>query len=235
MKKITLLILLLLTLNSFSQKVNYFYYNNFLLKYVTDKGVVDYDKIYANKADLIEIVNKFEKIKPNIYWTSNENLAFWINVYNLYSIKLVIDNYPIKSIKEINNAWKKDFIVFNGNPVSLDYIDEKILRPLGDARYHFAINCTSYSCPAFLNEAYDYEKIDSQLENAAYLFINDASKNEITTKKVSISKVFDWYQNDFTTKGSLIQFLNQFSKVKIKEDALISFQEYNWKLSKVEK
>ncbi len=235
MKKIILILLLLGVVNSFGQKVNYFYYNNFLLKYVTDNGVVDYDKIYKNKADLQEIVNKFDKIKPNIYWSNKENLAFWINVYNLYSIKLVIDNYPVKSIKEINNAWKKDFIVFNGSPVSLDYIDEKILRPLGDPRYHFAINCTSYSCPAFLNEAYDYEKIDSQLENAAVIFINDVTKNEITQRSANISKVFDWYKSDFTTKGSLIEFLNKFSKTAIKNDALITFGEYNWKLSKVEK
>jgi hypothetical protein len=235
MKKIIFMGFFFLTLTTYSQKVNYFYYNNFLLKYVTEKGVVDYDKIYQNKSELREIIEKFEKIKPTIYWTNNENLAFWINVYNLYSIKLVIDNYPIKSIKEINNAWKKDFIVFNGIPVSLDYIDEKVLRPLGDPRYHFAINCTSYSCPAFLNEAYDYEKIDSQLQNAAELFINDASKNEISSRKATISKVFDWYQKDFTTKGTLIQFLNEFSKTKLKDDAVITFQEYNWKLSKVER
>ena len=118
--------------------------------------------------------------------------------------------------------------------VSLDYIDDKILRPIGDPRYHFAINCTSYSCPVFRFDAYDVDKVDSQLEDASYNFINDVTKNEITSKKITLSKVFDWYGKDFTANGSLIKFLNNYSKIKIKEEAAILFKEYNWKLSKVE-
>ena len=179
MKKIIIILVILTSLSSYSQRINYFDYNNFIFKYVSKDGIVDYDKISKNKGDLKMVLAIFEKVKPTIYWTKIESLAFWINVYNINSIKLIIDNYPVMSIKEINNAWSNEFIPFNEKLVSLDYIDDKILRPIGDPRYHFAINCTSYSCPVFRFDAYDVDKIDSQLEDAAFNFINDAATSVI--------------------------------------------------------
>lgn len=105
MKK--LFILLLLSATSFAQNFDYKSYNQFLGKYVSDKGNVNYDKIKTNKSELDAIIKQFEKTQPNDQWSQNEKIAYYINVYNVFTIKVVIDNYPTKSIKDINNAWDK--------------------------------------------------------------------------------------------------------------------------------
>ncbi len=232
MKKLFFITLFFVSL-SFSQKINYFNYELFLRNYVTEAGVVDYDKIYKNKEALSKVLVDFEKTQPNIYWSNKESIAFWINSYNLYSIKIVIDNYPIKTIREIGDAWNKNFIPSRGALVSLNYIDNEILKSLNEPRYHFAINCTSFSCPNFKQEPYEAEKIGSQLEDCAVTFINDKTKNIITPRKIMLSKIFDWYKSEFTLDGTLIQYLNKYSEVKIKDDAAVIYQEYDWDLRKV--
>lgn len=227
-------LLVLITSTSFSQKMNYFNYDTFLVNYVTDTGIVDYDKIFKNKEDLRKIVAEFEKTKPTIYWSNRETIAYWINAYNVYSIKIIIDNYPVKSIRDIADAWNINFIKSNGKLISLDFVDREILKTLNEPRYHFAINCTAYSCPGFKRQAYDVDKINSQLEDCIINFVNDKTKNDITPKKANLSKIFDWYKDEFTVDQTLIQYINKYSTVKIKDDAAIFFQEYDWRLRKVD-
>jgi hypothetical protein len=102
---------------------------------------------------------------------------------------------------------------------------------MDEPRIHFAINCASFSCPNLLNEAYTEEKLEQQLKVVSKNFINDKTKNTIGTIKIEISKIFDWFEGDFKTKGSVIDFINQYSIVKISRNAKINYKEYNWSLN----
>ena len=232
MKKL-LLVFLLLSIKSFSQNIDYKNYADFLKKYVSNSGNVSYDKIKANKAELETIANQFAETRPTDKWTKNDKMAYYINVYNIYTIKSVVDNYPIKSIKDISNVWDKKNIQQGKILYSLSDIENKTLRKMGDSRIHFAINCASFSCPKLENEVFVPEKLESQLEKATKEFVNDKTKNKITATEIKISNIFDWYSGDFKDDaGSVIDFLNKYSNIKIEKKAKTRYLEYNWSLNK---
>ncbi len=231
MKK--LIVLLLISATSFAQNFDYKNYNQFLVKYVSDNGNVNYDKINSNKTELDAIIKQFEKLQPAEKWAKNEKLAYYINAYNVYTLKVVIDNYPTKSIKDIDNAWDNKMITKGKSKISLSDVEHKILRKMNEPRIHFAINCASFSCPNLLNEAFLPETINKQLETATKSFINDKTKNLITTNEIKISEIFNWFSGDFKTKKtSLIDFLNTYSTIKIDKKAKVKFLDYNWNLNK---
>jgi hypothetical protein len=226
------LVLLFISVQSFSQNFDYKNYNLFLKKYVSEKGNVNYDKIKINKAELEAIISQFEKVQPTESWSKNDKLSYYINVYNAYTIKVVVDNYPTKSIKDINGAWDKKFIMSGKDKISLSDVENKILRKMGEPRIHFAINCASFSCPNLSNEAFISSTIDKQLETAAKSFVNDNSKNIITANEIKLSEIFSWFSGDFKNGGSVIDFLNKYSNVKIDKNAKTKYLNYNWSLNK---
>jgi Protein of unknown function, DUF547 len=227
-----LFIFLFVVTNCFAQNFDYKKTNRFLEKYVSENGNVNYEKIKINKSELDDIINQFEKNQPTAKWTKNEKLAYYINAYNIYTLKVVVDNYPTKSIKDIDNAWNKKIIATGKTKISLGDVEHKILRKMNEPRIHFAINCASFSCPNLLNEAYLPETIDKQLETVTKSFVNDKTKNNITEKEIKISEIFNWFASDFKTKKtSLIDFINNYSKVKIDKKAKVKFLDYNWNLN----
>ena len=231
MKKIVLL--LFLSASSFAQNFDYKSYNKFLGSHISEKGNVNYDKIKTNKSELDAIVKQFEKTQPTEKWSREEKLAYYINAYNLYTLKIVTDNYPLKSIKDIPSVWDKKFIPSGKEKTSLGDIEHKILRKMNEPRIHFAINCASFSCPNLLNEAYLPKTLDKQLEVAAKSFVNDKTKNNITASEIKISEIFNWFGGDFKTKKtSVIDFINNYSTVKIDKKAKVKYLEYNWSLNK---
>ena len=224
---------LLIATSSFDQNFDYKNTSAFLNKYVSEKGNVNYDKIKANKGELDAIVKQFEDKQPTDKWSRNEKLAYFINAYNVYTLKVVIDNYPTKSIKDIDNAWDKKFIASGKSKISLGDVEHKILRKMNEPRIHFAINCASFSCPNLLNEAYLPATLDQQLETVTKAFINDKTKNTITASEIKISEIFNWFGGDFKTKKTtLIDFINKYSITKIDKKAKIKFLDYNWNLNK---
>ena len=231
MKKI--IVLLFIVSTSFAQNFDYKKTSLFLGKYVSDKGNVNYDKIKSNKAELDAVIKQFEEKQPTAKWSKNEKLAYYINAYNVYTLKVVVDNYPTKSIKDIDNAWDKKMITSGKNKISLSDVEHKILRKMNEPRIHFAINCASFSCPNLLNEAFLPETLDKQLEAVTKSFINDKTKNTITTSEIKISEIFNWFGSDFKTKKtSVIDFINKYSTVKIDKKAKVKFLDYNWNLNK---
>lgn len=231
MKK--LLVLLFVSINAFSQNFDYKAYNAFLKKYVSEKGNVNYDKIKTNKDELEAIIAQFEKNQPTDKWSKNEKLSYFINVYNAYTIKVIIDNYPTKSIKDISGAWDKKIVSSGKAKISLSDVENKILRKMDEPRIHFAINCASFSCPNLANDAFVPATLEKQLEAATKSFINDKTKNSISEKEIKISEIFNWYAGDFKTKKtSIIDYLNKYSTVKIDKKAKSSFADYNWGLNK---
>ena len=231
-KNILLLFLLFSQLSSFSQYINYKFYEDFLNKYVSEDGYVDYDAIHENKDELKAIIKRFKSIETDDKWSKTQKLAHWINTYNVYSIKLIIDHFPINSIKDIHKSFDLQFIPYQKRFISLNYIEKKILSKTLDERIHFAINCASISCPNINREPFYGDIVDEQLEKSAKRFINNMTKNNISRKEVKLSRIFDWFSDDFLKNNtSIIKYINKYSDKKIKENATIEFLDYNWSLN----
>lgn len=213
-----------------------------LKKYVAPNGDVNYKGFISEKAKLEEYLNLISTNAPDrSAWSKDEQLAYWINAYNAFTVKLIVDNYPVKSIRDlgpslkiplIKDVWHYKFFKIGGQESSLDEIEHSILRKeFEEPRIHFAINCASVSCPPLLNEAFMADKIESQLQRVAKTFINDTSRNKISKDRIEISSIFSWFKGDFTKNGSLIDFLNQYSTVKISPNAKVSHLDYDWNLN----
>lgn len=217
-------------------------WDELLKKHVKADGLVDYKGILSERDKLDAYLLLLNENAPDKNkWPKNEQLAYWINTYNAFTVKLIIDNYPISSIKDlqpslsiprVNTIWQKKFFKVGDKPTSLDEIEHDILRKeFNDARIHFAINCASISCPNLRAEAYQAGKIDKQLEDQAFKFINDSTRNKLDPQNPAMSNIFSWFKGDFTENGTLIDFLNQYAGTKIEAGADIYFLEYDWNLN----
>ncbi len=232
---------LLFSLSSFAQSktISHDLFDALLKKYVNSQGNVDYAGFKKDSVRFNQYLDLLAKNPPTGSWSREEQLAYWINVYNAFTISLVAKHFPVKSIKDIrpgisfiNSVWDIRFIKIGKETYDLNNIEHSILRKKFDEpRIHFAINCASYSCPRLRSEAYTGEKLNLQLTAAAEAFLADKTKNEIAPDKIVLSKIFDWFGGDFKKKGSLIDFLNLYSKVKINNKAKVSYMEYNWALN----
>lgn len=206
-------------------------WNELLSKHVDSEGNVDYAAFVEDKEKLAEYLDHLDKNAPSDTSSKNEKLAYYINLYNAATVKLIINNYPIKSIKDISSPWDKKWVLVNGKKLSLGNIEHKILRKMDEPRIHFAINCASYSCPKLINNAFLPKTMEEQLEAATLDFVNDSSRNKISENKVKLSNIFKWYKGDFTDNGTLIEYLNRYSKTKADKKAKISYLTYDWGLN----
>ena len=200
-------------------------------KHVSKNGSVNYKAFQQDSKKLEAYLTELSANVPSKSWSKNATLAYWINAYNAYTVQLILNNYPTKSIKDIKDPWGKKFFTLGNKKYSLEEIEHEILRKMNEPRIHFAINCASFSCPNLLKEAYTEAKLDQQLTTAAKGFVNDATKNTITVNKIEISKIFDWFEGDFEQNGSVIDFLNKYSTVKINSEAEVKYKDYNWSLN----
>lgn len=230
MKKLLLLTFTLIIGFANAQQFDHSTWNAVLNKYVSTKGDVNYKAIKSNSTKLNAYLEQLTNAKPSKTWSKEETLAFYINAYNAFTVKLIIDNYPTKSIKDIKKPWDEKFISIDGKKLSLNNIEHDILRKLDEPRIHFAINCASISCPKLLNQAFTPNNLEAQLEQVTKAFIN-SSENTITEKKIEISKLFSWFKSDFTTHGTIVDYFNKYSDITIHKKAKIKFKDYNWNLN----
>ena len=215
-----------------------------LAENVTEDGLTNYKGFVENKDKLDEYLARLSNNAPNPEaWSIEEQLAYWINAYNAFTVKLIVDNYPVESIKDlhpvnipfISSVWHKKFFKIAGEKMNLDHIEHGILRKeFNEPRIHFAINCASISCPVLLNEAYVPEKIEEQLQRQAVNFINDPERNQIGSNEVKLSKIFSWFKGDFTKEKILIDYINQYSKTVVGRGVDIGYLDYDWKLNEGE-
>lgn len=213
------------------QSTNSNNWNELLQKHVSAQGKVDYPSFQKEEPKLNQYVQFLSKTVPSKDASKNKKLAYWINAYNAFTVKLILKHYPLKSIQDLQNPWKQKFIKLGDQSYSLEQIENDILRNYGDPRIHFAINCASQSCPKLNNHKYQATKINEQLDEAVTSFLEDSSKNKIQKDKISVSKIFDWYQDDFKEAGGVIPFINQFSKIKVSSSAQIEYKKYDWSLN----
>ncbi|MGB0424571.1 MAG: DUF547 domain-containing protein [Flavobacteriales bacterium] len=227
--------------NSTSRPITHEAWTALLATHVSESGEVDYRGFVADSLQLNAYLSSLSLHHPNKKnWSSNERKAFWINAYNAYTVKLIVENYPVVSIKDlggsiykVNTPWDIRFIEIEGLDYDLNNIEHDILRKeWNDARIHFAVNCASISCPPLLNEAFEASTLDAQLNHVTAGFINSKTANEITEMRAELSRIFKWFSGDFAKdKGSVIEFINTFSDVKLSEDADFTYKEYNWSLN----
>ena len=206
-------------------------FNALLEAHVTPEGIVNYKGFLKDKAKLNTYLEQLANQRPEDSWTHEDKLAYWMNVYNAFTIKLIMNNYPVKSIKDIKDPWDARFFKLGKKWYNLNEVEHKILRKMGDARIHFGINCASFSCPPLLNKAFTAENVDAELALLAKRFINDSQRNTITNDRIAISKIFQWFSKDFKTDGSLIDFLNKYSEITINKNAKKTYLKYNWELN----
>jgi hypothetical protein len=207
-------------------------WDHLLKRHVSDQGRVDYSSFQGDISDLNRYISALSKEAEGIKIRSKEEqLAFWINAYNACTVKLICDNLPLSSIKDLSRPWKQTVLKSKNNAWTLDDIEHEILRKFEEPRIHFAINCASKSCPILSNEAYRGDQIDRQLNRAASVFFNDSPKNNYTEKRLNLSRIFLWFKRDFGPIEDLIQLINQYTKHNFAPNVAISYLSYDWSLN----
>jgi hypothetical protein len=220
-------------------QVDHSIWNGLLSKHVSAEGWVSYHGLKKDSVQLNQYLKLLSSNPPQEDWTANQKLAFWINAYNAFTVKLIVDNYPVSSIKDIkkgipfvNSVWDNKFFEIGGAKMNLNEIEHSILRKQFDEpRIHFAIVCASKSCPKLRNEAFTAEKLEQQLQEQAIDFINDTSKNHFEEEEINISQIFNWFEKDFTKKMTLKEFLKAYSKHDFGLYAKVKYQAYDWSLN----
>ena len=206
-------------------------WDKLLKKHVNSDGLVNYKGFQADRKALDSYISMLARNQPSDKWSVQEQLAYYINTYNANTVKLILENYPVKSIKEIKGAWTKDMVKIGNVQISLGGIENSILRKMNEPRIHFAINCASISCPKLMNEAYTAAKINEQLDKATTQFIN-SDKNDLSENSPKVSSIFDWYKKDFRDSDqTVIDYINKYAETKISDTATLNYKDYNWNLN----
>lgn len=177
-------------------------------------------------------------------WSRTERIAFWINAYNAFAVELILDHYPIASIRKIGwlpgAAFRKDFIPMpelKGGNISLNEIEHGTLRAeFREPRIHFALVCASRSCPPLRREAYRAADLDDQLDDQARTFLRDTSKNrfDAATNTLYLSRIFDWFRADFeAVADSLPAYVARYMDEPRanQPEVTVEFLEYDWSLN----
>lgn len=212
-------------------------YGRLLSEYVC-RGGVAYDMLAKHQSILDKAKAELTSVKRAdiAEFSPNGQIAYYLNLYNLYTIDLIVRHLPIRTgIKDIENPWRTKFVPLFDDKVSLDNIETDILRKqYKDPRIHFALVCASKSCPALQNAPYTGDSLNMQLRRAAYNFLTDTTRNAFTDHTMNISMIFNWYGEDF--KESFGSFSSYIATILSKPvGPNIHFNKYDWSLNKVER
>lgn len=197
----------------------------------------------AGKADLDGYIRSLTAV-PVAELSRNEQLPYWINLYNALTVKIVLAHYPVKSIRDIDispglfsdGPWDKKLIEIGGEPVSLNDIEHRILRPIWrDPRIHYAVNCASIGCPNLLMTAFTADNTESLLDDAAGRYINDPRGVTRKDERVIVSSIYAWFTDDFGGDISgVIAHLKKYATpetAEILEEADEVESAYDWTLN----
>ncbi len=171
------------------------------------RNQVNYVGMLANRGELRAYLAGLAEIQTEEFelWSEADQLAFLINTYNAWTIELVLTEYPeLDSIKDIgflfSSPWRRDIVSLFGELWSLDDIEHGMIRGWDrykEPRIHFAVNCAAIGCPALRAETYEGDRLEQQLEDNTRLFLSDRSRNFYANGWLYVSKIFDWYEEDF--------------------------------------
>lgn len=214
------------------------------------KSAVDYEALAQHPNALNTYLKSLADITPSQYqdWTDSQQLAFLINAYNAFTLQLIISHYErfqsgdAESIRELgglfSSPWGQSFFSLLGDERSLDWLEHKKIRvDFDEPRIHAALVCAAISCPKLRSEAYTAAQLEEQLDDQMLTFLSDDDKNGIDANGVYLSKIFDWYSEDFS---NLRDYLRQYSdalanskndRQQLQSDFSIRYMNYNWSLN----
>lgn len=214
-----------------------------LVEFVKD-GQVNYQGFKTKENLLDEYLHFLDSSDPSSM-SRQDQLAFYINGYNAYTVKLILKNFkkdtPPSSIKKIgglfSGPWSIRFAGLGGKKYTLDNIEHDILRPtFKEPRIHFAVNCASKGCPPLLAEAYVGEKLEEQLSEVTKAFLSDETRNYLTGNTLYVSKIFSWFKEDF--KGGIVSFFMKHGDDKLTQrlnqagvNTKVEYLPYDWELN----
>ena len=224
-------------------------WNTFLGQYVLpgEDGInrVQYSRVSdADRQQLRRYITALEHI-PIRRYSSKQQLAYWINLYNAVTVDIVLQHYPVSSIRDIDispgffadGPWKKKLLSIEDQPVSLNDIEHRILRPIWqDPRLHYALNCASLGCPNLSNSAYNADTVDSLLDQAATAYVNNPRGVSFINGKLYVSSIYSWFRDDFgKSDTAVIDHLKHYASVPLKDTLAatkrIAGDRYNWSLN----
>ena len=210
-------------------------YNRLLGKYATSSGV-KYAEWKGNAADMQALQSVVDGIaKENASGMERkQQLAFYCNAYNAWILHEALEKYPTKSVKDtLFTFFTSKRITVAGQQTSFKAFEDNVIRKLGDSRIHFALNCASRSCPPLGRQAFTAGNLDGQFESLAKGYVNSdrGVRFNAANKTAELSKIFDWYKDDFKGDGGPVAFINKRRSAAIPADAKISYQEYDWGLN----
>ncbi len=209
-------------------------YSAVLKRFVDGHGQVDYAGLKAKRSDLDAYLAGLARVSDPEYrsWPESERIAFWINAYNAFTLKAIIDHYPIRSsfftslvypknsIRQIDGVWDELRFRVKGEELTLDHIEHQILRKQFDEpRIHVALVCAAISCPPLRNEAFTGDELDRQLTDQSERFLarpeNFSVQRSGRTPTVTLSSIFDWFGSDFVSRyGDADRFAGQSPEVR---------------------
>ena len=209
---------------------------------------VAYAKFKAERhAELKRYIASLEQVDVRKLGRS-EQFAFWANLYNAKTVDIVLDNYPVASIRNINlggglltlvtgGPWKAKVVKVTGVELSLDDIEHAIMRPVfKDARVHYAVNCASIGCPNLMREPFSGARLEAQLDAAARAYVNHPRGFDVKDGKVTASSIYQWYKEDFGggAQGVLAharRHAEQVLNTKLESSTDIANYHYDWSLN----
>ena len=223
--------------NSFAQSSDWIAeYGRLLGKYATPNGV-RYAALKSNASDMQALQGIVDAIATqNVSSLSQkEQLAFYLNAYNAWIIHEVLEKYPTKSVKDaLFTFFTGKRIKVAGREMSFNGLEKEIIIPrFKEPRIHAALNCASQSCPPLLSEPYRADKLDAQLERMAKGFVNSERGVRVSSdgSSAQVSKIFDWYKDDFAASGGAVGFINKRRSKPLPDGIKISYQDYDWALN----
>ena len=211
-------------------------YNRLLGKYATPSGV-NYAEWKSNATDLqaLEAVVNGIASEQISSLERNAQLAFYINAYNAWILHEALEKYPTKSVKDtLFTFFTGKRINVAGEQMSFNRLEKEVIIPkFSEPRVHFALNCASRSCPPLQAQAFEAGKLDGQLERLAKTFVNTnyGVAFDAASKTARLSKIFDWYKDDFAKEGGAVAFVNKRRSSPLPPDTKISYQDYDWALN----
>lgn len=225
-------------------------WTDLLSAYTMDKDgvvLVDYAGLKDSAADAAQLnsyIDTLAAMTPSEF-SRDEALAYWANLYNALTVKLIIDNYPVDSIREIKphlfsiGPWKMDAVVVEGETMSLDNIEHDTMREkYPDPRIHYMVNCASYGCPNLMQRAWTVETLEEDMNAAARAYVNHPRGASVENGRLKVSTIYKWYKGDFGgDDAGIIAHLKTYADGDLKADldgiTRISKDDYDWSLNKL--
>jgi hypothetical protein len=211
------------------EKIDHQIWDSFLQKHIQvgadGLNRIAYGKVAeAEKAALTNYVDSLQEVKITNY-PSQEQKAYWINLYNALTVKVVLDHYPVDTIRDIKlsglfkpGPWGKELVAVEGKKLSLDDVEHNILRPVWkDNRVHYAVNCASVGCPNLQNRAFTRDNMEQLLEKGAREYTQNTRGVDWKKDKLVVSSIYKWFQEDFgDSKQGVLQHLQKYTSASNK-------------------